>query len=510
MGVRVPSNIDCAIMNALNVDVKRRTKTAEEFLQQLQSSQVKNNFVRAQEHKTAEMPRWVIALFGGGAAVLGIVLALFMTGAISPDAASWGKAEAKDTIPRFTNMKIDDAEKKAEKLGIKTVRIQEHSDQVLENVVISQMLTADSADSGAAADPGASISSLQDNTVYLHYSAGVSQVSLPAVLLQQQAAAEQLLKTADLKYKTVKDSAHRNYTAGIVISVQDEAQKELQAGTGVGNDKEVTLIVSDPLEYAQKGQATAVPDLTGMTLEEALQALQTAGLYLDPAKQEYGDRPQGTILSQNAAAGTQAAAGSNVEVSVSLGELSIVIPSADALLVGKPADQAKAFLQTLKITAPDGTEKDAALDIQDRQEASPQPAGTLLRLETAAKENGQAAAPVQLGETAVGQGAVIYLVYSTGPAPAPAKENVQKSGSTGTAAKKPAGSSGKTSTGKTSGGSTGGNSAGSSSGGSSAGNSSGGGAAAPKPKPETAAPQPQPAAQPESHSDNLSNVIGLK
>lgn len=70
MGIDIPKNIENALMNALNVYQQDRTQSAEAFLQELNSSEVKRRKVKQQKNKTGKFPIWAKALVAGLACVV--------------------------------------------------------------------------------------------------------------------------------------------------------------------------------------------------------------------------------------------------------------------------------------------------------------------------------------------------------------------------------------------------------------------------------------------------------
>ena len=70
MGIDIPKNIENAMMNALNVYQQDRTQSAEAFLQELNSSEVKRRKVKQQKNKTGKFPIWAKALVAGLACVV--------------------------------------------------------------------------------------------------------------------------------------------------------------------------------------------------------------------------------------------------------------------------------------------------------------------------------------------------------------------------------------------------------------------------------------------------------
>ncbi len=70
LGISIPKNIENALMNALNVYQKDRTPSAEAFLAELNSREVKRIKVKQQKNKTGKIPVWAKALVAGLACVV--------------------------------------------------------------------------------------------------------------------------------------------------------------------------------------------------------------------------------------------------------------------------------------------------------------------------------------------------------------------------------------------------------------------------------------------------------
>lgn len=70
MGVSIPKNIENALMNALNVYQNDRTQTADVFLKELSSDNVKRIKVKQRKNKTGKFPVWAKVLVAGLACVV--------------------------------------------------------------------------------------------------------------------------------------------------------------------------------------------------------------------------------------------------------------------------------------------------------------------------------------------------------------------------------------------------------------------------------------------------------
>ncbi len=143
-----------------------------------------------------------------------------------------------------------------------------------------------------------------------------NQTNVPNVMGQAQAAASTAITGAGLVVGVVTQEFSVTVVSGSIIS-QDPV-----AGTLVAPGSTVALTVS-------KGpQPQSVPDLVGQTQAAASTAITGAGLTVGTITQEFSATvASGTVISQNPAAGTSAAPGSSVSLTVSKGPQSVTVPN---------------------------------------------------------------------------------------------------------------------------------------------------------------------------------------
>ena len=120
MGISIPKNIENALMNALNVYQKERTPSAEIFLKELSSDNVKRIKVKQRKNKTGKFPVWAKALVAVLACVViaGGGYVIHRMSGQSPDALDSKVIVMQD----FRNKSKEDAEAYVKKLN------EEHSD----------------------------------------------------------------------------------------------------------------------------------------------------------------------------------------------------------------------------------------------------------------------------------------------------------------------------------------------------------------------------------------------
>ncbi len=153
-------------------------------------------------------------------------------------------------------------------------------------------------------DPPEGIAVPQGQGVALIVSGGPQRIPVPDLSGYDVSLAKQLVIAAGLAVGGV-ESTQAPVAAGVVVNSRPPA------GTTLLPETEITLVVS-------VGAPTiTVPDLTGLTQEEADSVLQRAGLALGTAMRRTSDtRQPGTVIEQTPAPGTLSAPGTTVNVTV--------------------------------------------------------------------------------------------------------------------------------------------------------------------------------------------------
>jgi serine/threonine-protein kinase len=135
--------------------------------------------------------------------------------------------------------------------------------------------------------------------------------------------------------------------AGFVVQVKQDFSPSVPKGSVISTDpspgshvrKDATVTV----DVSKGAQRPTVPTLTGRSVNDAINALQQAGLGLGPQRQQ-GDPtvPAGSVIGTDPAAGTQVAANTPVTLIVSSGPQPIDLPD----VTGESVDQATSDLQS--------------------------------------------------------------------------------------------------------------------------------------------------------------------
>ncbi|MDY5785605.1 Stk1 family PASTA domain-containing Ser/Thr kinase [Corynebacterium sp.] len=163
-----------------------------------------------------------------------------------------------------------------------------------------------------------------------------TMVEVPELAGMTRAEAVSTLEGMGLQV-ALSDTPSPDVPRGEVLGTNPTAGSQLRPGTLV------TVSVSSGREL------TDVPDVTGLNPQDAAAALADADLELNTQlRSEFSeDVPEGDIISQNPAAGSQLSKGSQVSVVVSKGHERVTVPS----LVGMDVNQASAMLTSMDLRA---------------------------------------------------------------------------------------------------------------------------------------------------------------
>ena len=149
----------------------------------------------------------------------------------------------------------------------------------------------------------------EGQSVTLTVSLGIQSVTVPDVTNYLQADAEQQLKNLGVSV-LVTQAVEPTVASGSVIRTDPAAGSQVAAGSTV------VVYVSRP----QVSTTAKVPSLVGLSsVNDARTLLVQNKLGLGSATEQYSDKPAGTIIAQNPAAGSTVKVNSRVSVTVSAG-----------------------------------------------------------------------------------------------------------------------------------------------------------------------------------------------
>ncbi len=165
----------------------------------------------------------------------------------------------------------------------------------------------------------------EGQSVTLTVSLGTQYVTVPDLTNYVQSDAEQQLKALGVSV-LVTQAVDTTVASGAVI------RTDPAAGTQVAAGSTVIVYVSRP----QVSTTTKVPALVGMSVDDARTLLVQNHLGLGSQSEEYSDKPAGTVLSQDPAAGSTAKLNSRVNVVVSAGTAPVQEPEQPGTEGGTP------------------------------------------------------------------------------------------------------------------------------------------------------------------------------
>ncbi len=173
-------------------------------------------------------------------------------------------------------------------------------------------------------------------TVEVVVSSGLkgAEIDVPDVTNQTEDEATRILKDAKLKSNVTYDYSD-SVAEGNVITTTPAA------GSKVAKDTVINVVVS---KGAQKAK---VPNIVGMSQEDAIQTLGAAGLVAGNVDQVFDSSAAGTVLSQGLRSGKEVINGTAVDFTISKGPETkkVTVPS----LVGKSKDAAVQALSNAKL-----------------------------------------------------------------------------------------------------------------------------------------------------------------
>lgn len=232
-------------------------------------------------------------------------------------AAWWFLAGPGSRVPAPTVVGLAEAEAVAAVHGAGLVPVVEgaHHDTVAEGVVIS-------------GHPDAGTAVPRESEVTLTVSLGIRMIEVPVVADLTADAATAALLDAGLEAGTVTEEYHPSVPAGTVLSSSPAA------GEVVEHTRPVDLVVSKGREPVD------LPDVVGQAREDAVAAVEGAGLAVSEVAEEHSDDvPAGQIIRQEPAAGSvQLYRGDGVRLVASLGPELFEVPDVFGLQLEEARD----------------------------------------------------------------------------------------------------------------------------------------------------------------------------
>jgi len=292
----LPASLENVILHAMAKQPEQRHGSAEELRQDLERAAAGMRVAApAPEPVPVTKPKHPIWpwLLGVGL-VVAVLAALWLSGTFAGSV----------TVPDVTGLTLDEARGTLSDVGLELGDLSsgEAAAGTPEGTVIGQTPAA-----GEEVDEG----SMVDLVV-----AGAPDVVMPDLFGLSQADAEAAVGAAGLVVERVLSIYSNDVPAGQV------ADQTPAAGTTVPGGSMVTISVSAGPQASPSPGASAVPDVTGETKDDALAALEQGGFAAVITEQPSDTVPAGEVISQNPKGGVLAAPGTSVTIVVSTGTAS--------------------------------------------------------------------------------------------------------------------------------------------------------------------------------------------
>ena len=295
----IPKNVNTAILNAMNVNYKIRTQSAEAFKKELTGKEsVKKRYQRTIERKIGRIPKRVWITSATFTFAIALMTVLQAVGILKFDTKMFDSLfSSSGKMINIVNMDVEEAKAKIEEMGLEFEIEEVYSNDYLPDKVIEQ-------------NPE-NRATIEGNVVKVKVSRESKQVYVPDVTGMTYEEAMAALDAEHLKYEKVEQES--SFKPNIVVSTSPDSTGKQWQGQAVKVTVSTGMKVAGDTEYT-------VESLLGKPISEVRESLEAAGIYLEiTGKEEDMVVPLGGILSQDKTPGTVLKAGDDMRVTVSSG-----------------------------------------------------------------------------------------------------------------------------------------------------------------------------------------------
>lgn len=294
LGVKISKSMENALLNALNVYQEYRTQTADKFIEELQSDNVKRIVEKGNKLDTGKFPLWAKGLVAGLMCII-IVGSIFIvrnqrTGDITSQTI---------TMIDTSDMTADSAKESIEKLGAKCKVVYIPDEEDKEGTIWVQ-----SVESGKAIS--------EDTTVVINASGGTNKLTIPSdwVGKKKYDEIEKLFKQYGITYQEEEDTSQKkgfHLISKLLVDDKEVTEDEIEKGftfdKSVNKSIKICYYTADDSNYE-----FIIPDFVGKSIKEVgniksktgeitLNDLQNIGFNSIPV---YGKEiEKGTVVDQS-------------------------------------------------------------------------------------------------------------------------------------------------------------------------------------------------------------------
>lgn len=336
-------NMSRAIMNAMNMDLRKRTQTAADFKKELLSAKkVSKKYKRTHEVRVGRIPVWVWCVSVASIAIIAVMGGLLLTGRIEFHAETFSNffmENGKVRMMNVVNLEEEEANNRLKKLGL-SMEITEYK---YTNKVQAGRIISQEEDKGEIVNSG--------TIVHVVVSKGAGEVEIPEMVNRAFTPYIEELKELCLNY----EEEYKEYLLppGYVISTIPNAGEKLLQG------ETVKITISSGMGYDPNADGI-VPDLLEKTTAEANDVAGEQGFFVMVKGEEYSDNiPEGLIMEQDVAAGNIMKGDSIVNVVVSKGIEQFEVP----LVEGMTSQEATKVLEECFFVV--NTEKEISMEVPE-------------------------------------------------------------------------------------------------------------------------------------------------
>lgn len=344
----ISRNREVAILNAMNVRIEDRTPDIETFIQELYADPpAKRRSGKIKKIDIYSWPLWFKILVPSAAALLITFGILVLTGVIDFKSMFNAEIDGFVSVPKIVGENIDSAESmsefKKEELRLKKGVKKLDSGEALDIIITQNPLENELVPIGSAVFYNYSGGNEEDYK--LEESADGTSLKFKNTFdglskdqLIEGRTIEEYLTAEGYNVRTKEEYSAEYPTAGTIIRIETDNGTVIKSGTEVAKNATIVIVYS-------KGEAPIdVPNVVGMKLDEARNALLAAGFSNINAEPKQTDSvEENTVLEQNPTSGTKIAPAEAIVLQYATPEPTATIADVSGFTEAEAKDVLKLF-----------------------------------------------------------------------------------------------------------------------------------------------------------------------